>query len=138
MKFAFSAGGIIFKKEGKKILIALVLDSYGKWTFPKGHIEKGEKPAAAAVREVGEETGLLKLEVVKLLDKIDYWFKLKGELFHKFVYFYLMKAPSPAKLNPQISEIKKAEWLSLEETKKRLGYKKDLELLKKAVLILKI
>jgi len=138
MKFEFSAGGIIFKKEGKKILIALILDSYDKWTFPKGHIEKGEKPEVAAVREAGEETGLRKLKVVKLLDKIDYWFKQKGELFHKFVYFYLMNAPSTAKLSPQISEIKKAEWRSLDETIKRLGYKEDLELLKKAVLILKI
>lgn len=30
----------------------------GAWTLPGGRIEPGETPAAAVVREVGEETGL--------------------------------------------------------------------------------
>jgi 8-oxo-dGTP pyrophosphatase MutT (NUDIX family) len=31
----------------------------GEWVFPKGHVEAGETPAEAAVREVAEETGLM-------------------------------------------------------------------------------
>jgi acetyl-CoA carboxylase carboxyl transferase subunit beta len=30
----------------------------GRWTVPGGRLEEGESPAAAAVREVREETGL--------------------------------------------------------------------------------
>lgn len=29
-----------------------------RWTFPKGRVEPGEKPAAAAAREAGEEAGV--------------------------------------------------------------------------------
>jgi len=139
MKFEFSAGGIIFKKEGKKILIALILDSYDQWTFPKGHIEKGEKPAVAAVREVGEEIGVKELRIIKLLKKIDYWYKRETVLIHKFVYFYLMEAPVRSQLNPQIAEIKAARWLNPKEALAILGYKKDSkDLLKLAFKDLKI
>ena len=114
--------------------MALILDSYDHWTFPKGHIEKGEKPAVAAAREVGEEIGLENLKVIKELDKIDYWFKMKGELFHKFVYYFLMEASSQTALKPQTEEIKAAKWFSPEEARAILGYKKDSEeLLKKAL-----
>ena len=40
----------------------LVLRAYGNWDFPKGQVEPGEEPLAAAVREVAEETGLRDLE----------------------------------------------------------------------------
>ncbi len=138
MKLEFSAGGIIFKKEGKDYNFALILDSYGKWTFPKGQIEKGEKPEMAAVREVSEEIGLKDLKVIKLLDKIDYWFKDKTELVHKFVYYFLMEASEKTKLKPQIQEIKAVRWFTPKKALEVLGYKKDSEeLLKKAIKELK-
>ena len=31
---------------------------YDDWSLPKGKLEAGEHPLAAAVREVGEETGV--------------------------------------------------------------------------------
>lgn len=36
----------------------LLLKAYDYWDFPKGMVEPGEDPLAAAVREVTEETGL--------------------------------------------------------------------------------
>lgn len=39
----------------------LLLRVYNYWDFPKGLLEKGEEPLAAAVREVEEETGLKEL-----------------------------------------------------------------------------
>lgn len=38
------------------------------WSFPKGHIEVGETPLAAAVRETTEETGLVASNLIALPD----------------------------------------------------------------------
>ena len=40
----------------------LLLRAFGYWDFPKGLVEPGEDPRAAAIREVEEETGLGGLE----------------------------------------------------------------------------
>jgi 8-oxo-dGTP pyrophosphatase MutT (NUDIX family) len=39
----------------------LMLRAYRNWDFPKGLMEQGEAPMEAAVREVGEETGIRQL-----------------------------------------------------------------------------
>jgi 8-oxo-dGTP diphosphatase len=47
--------------DGPEILLGLKKAGFGagKWVGLGGHIEPGEKPVAAAVREVAEESGLL-------------------------------------------------------------------------------
>lgn len=47
--------------DGPQVLLGLKKTGFGagKWVFLGGHIEPGEKPAAAAVREVAEESGLV-------------------------------------------------------------------------------
>lgn len=39
----------------------LMLRAYNHWDFPKGMVEPGEAPQAAATREVAEETGICDL-----------------------------------------------------------------------------
>jgi 8-oxo-dGTP pyrophosphatase MutT (NUDIX family) len=38
-----------------------MLRAYRNWDFPKGMCEDGESPREAAIREVGEETGIIDL-----------------------------------------------------------------------------
>jgi len=49
------AGGVLFNPQGQVLLIR---DRQGYWCFPKGHLEDGESPLQAALREVEEETGV--------------------------------------------------------------------------------
>lgn len=137
-KLEFSAGGVVFSRSNKKFEFILILNSYGKWTFPKGRIEKGEKTEIAALRETAEEIGLKKFKNLGLIKKIDYWFKKDKDLIHKYVYFYLFEAPSKAKLTPQKEEIKDAQWFNAEKALKILGYpKNDRIILQKAIEIIK-
>src|ERR1019366_6443348 len=59
-----SAGGVVFRRDpdGSPRFL-LIKDSYQHWGFPKGHLEDGESPVVAAVRETREETGLERLVV---------------------------------------------------------------------------
>ncbi|HIE53941.1 MAG TPA: NUDIX domain-containing protein [Chromatiaceae bacterium] len=56
-----SAGVVIIREEpdGCRFLLLRV---FNYWDFPKGEVESGEEPLAAAVREVAEETGITDLE----------------------------------------------------------------------------
>jgi len=58
MKKEYSAAGIVICKNEGKLSVLLIKDRFGKWTWPKGHIEKGETPQEAAEREIKEEVGL--------------------------------------------------------------------------------
>jgi ADP-ribose pyrophosphatase YjhB (NUDIX family) len=55
---ALAAGVILF--DGPRVcLVRRAHDpGFGKWTFPGGFVDVGEAPAAAALRELLEETGL--------------------------------------------------------------------------------
>ena len=51
--------GAIFELDGGIVLIQRDIEpGYGKWTFPGGFVERGERAESAAEREVLEETGL--------------------------------------------------------------------------------
>jgi len=59
------AGGVVARTvDGEReYLLVEARRSRGEWVLPKGHIEPGETPEAAAVREVQEEAGV-RAEVV--------------------------------------------------------------------------
>ncbi|MGO8831094.1 MAG: NUDIX domain-containing protein [Steroidobacteraceae bacterium] len=52
-----SAGVVVVSVVDRKLKF-LLLRAYRNWDFPKGLVEAGEEPIAAAVREVREETTL--------------------------------------------------------------------------------
>jgi 8-oxo-dGTP pyrophosphatase MutT (NUDIX family) len=52
-----SAGIVVVRAapDGERVLL---LRAYRNWDFPKGLVERGEEPRAAAIRETAEETGI--------------------------------------------------------------------------------
>ena len=97
------------------------------WSLPKGHIEAGESPEQAAVREVQEETGI-ESEIHKSLGVIDFWFMAGGKRIHKTVHHFLFKEKC-GRIAPQVSEVDDVQWFPLNEIVDRLAYPDEKKLI---------
>ena len=53
--------GVIVARKTDTGWVTLMLRAFHHWDFPKGIRELGEEPMQAAIREVGEETGVTEL-----------------------------------------------------------------------------
>lgn len=98
------------------------------WTFPKGHIEKGETPPAAALREVLEETGWL-CRIIKPLFLARYFFRWRGSLIKKSVRWFLMTPVRKAGI-PDAMEILETRWMSVSQAQRLTRYPSDKKLLR--------
>lgn len=132
-----SAGGVVYRVATEpdgtpRALFLLIRDSYDNWGFPKGHVEAGELPEAAALREVGEETGLEGLQIRGAIETIDWYFRFRGRLIHKVCYFYLIETDQ-ATTNPQHAEgITACRWTPYEEATELVSYANAREVLRRA------
>jgi 8-oxo-dGTP pyrophosphatase MutT (NUDIX family) len=127
-----SAGGVIYRWEGRTPQVLLIRDRYRHWGFPKGHLEGVETAADAALREVEEETGLGHLVLGPRLQTIDWFFRFRGRLIHKFCHFYLIESPT-GETCPQLEEgITECMWLPLPEAIDTISYDNAREVLRAA------
>ncbi len=61
------AGAVVFRKHDSRAYYLVVSSSDGvSWVLPKGHIDLGETPEIAALRELEEEAGVVGEIVVPL------------------------------------------------------------------------
>jgi len=88
-----SAGGLVVDLQRARAAVIARVNRAGRveWCLPKGHLEAGETPEQAAVREIEEETGI-RGRVLHALGTIDYWFSAEGRRVHKLVHHYLLEA----------------------------------------------
>jgi len=128
-----SAGGLVIDHSGTQgLLIGRIdhKDVSGKrilWSLPKGHIEEGESPEQAAIREVAEETGITS-SITKSLGVIDFWFMAGGKRIHKTVHHFMFTEVSGV-LTPQVSEVDEVSWFPLAEIVDRLAYPDEKKLI---------
>jgi 8-oxo-dGTP pyrophosphatase MutT (NUDIX family) len=152
-----SAGAVIFRKEKNKIYYLLLhhkpfsgwssdrVKTGGHWSFPKGHIEKGENETETIKREVKEETDLKDIKIIKgFREQIKYFFRDiysktkvpentdEKELpwILKIVIYYLAEA-NTEKVKISFEHID-YKWLPYEKAIKQLTFKQDKEILSKA------
>ena len=131
-----SAGGLVIDSTGTKGLLIGRRDLKDQtrerllWSLPKGHIEEGETPEQAAVREVQEETGI-ESEISKELGVINFWFMAGGNRIHKTVHHYLFKETG-GKLAPQLTEVDDVGWFPLNEIVELLAYPDEKKLIAKS------
>ena len=57
------AGVVVVRRRGFVVECLLVQTPTGQWGFPKGKRNRGEEAVANALRELFEETGLMRLQL---------------------------------------------------------------------------
>lgn len=127
--FEKSCGALVIYRNGSVPEVLLVKNHNGKyWSFPKGHVEKGENERQTAIREIKEETGL----DVTLYDNFcqisDY---CPFGKIRKRVIFFLAESKSRHVIK-QEDEIDSFCWAPIDEAISLCTYDNDLRVLKKA------
>ena len=112
------------------------LDRRGRllWSLPKGHIEVGETPEMAAIREIQEETGILG-EVLAPLGTIDFWFVAEDRRVHKTVHHFLLRAVG-GELSDLDVEVTEVAWVPLDQLESKLAYADERRLIRVATTML--
>ncbi len=98
-RMAPAAGGIVVA-DGKFVGIT----RKGIPDLPKGHIEAGETPEVAALREVEEETGIGGLKIERELPSTWHCYLRKDVWELKRTYWYVMTSEKACQTKPQQEE----------------------------------
>jgi|GEM_PF-2397227 len=119
-------GGIVINRKKEIILVS----NQGKtWTFPKGHINRGETTLEGAKREIIEETGVRKLKCHAYLG----WYHRRGNLDpseEKTIHLFLFSTTQKS-LKPQDKDNPFAGWYTIPAALHQLTSLKDKAMLRK-------
>lgn len=130
-----SAGGVAFRagESGVEVAIVSVVPN-GRWQLPKGIVDRGESPEAAAVREVREEAGI-ETNSLAPIETIEYWYVggsgQRRVRYHKFVHFFLLSYRG-GDVSDHDHEVSEARWVRIDEAIKMLAFKNERMVVEKA------
>jgi 8-oxo-dGTP pyrophosphatase MutT (NUDIX family) len=104
----------------------------GHWDFPKGHVEQNETELETALRELEEETGISKVEIIDdFRHSISYTFSRRSESISKEVIFFL--ASTVEKRVTLSHEHIDYAWLDFNNALEKLTYENARQILKKVL-----
>ena len=111
-----AAGGIVLRQEQPPRFAVVRLRKRNEWVLPKGKLDDGETPRAAAEREVNEETGH-DVAVHEFLGTLVY--DVGGRA--KVVHYWRMEAIG-GPVHQLMRDVKAVDWLPLADAVERLSH----------------
>jgi 8-oxo-dGTP pyrophosphatase MutT (NUDIX family) len=129
----FSAGGVVVRGEQLVTIVPTrrAADGSRVLALPKGHVDPGETPIEAAVREVREETGIV-AEPVCELGESRYWYRRDGRTIGKTVQFFLFDHVDGDTADHD-DEVEEVRWIDLREALTALSHTAEREMVELAL-----
>ena len=129
----FSAGGVVVRGSDVVVIAPTRRGAGGARVLglPKGHVEPGESPQQAALREVREEAGVWG-ELRGKLGSVTYSYQRDGAQIPKRVEFFLIsyRGGNPADHDHEVEE---ARWMPLEQAATALTYPGERDIVARAL-----
>jgi 8-oxo-dGTP diphosphatase len=115
-----AAGGIVLRQARTPLVAVVRLRKRNEWVLPKGKLDDGETPRAAAEREVLEETGHA-VSVHEFLGTLVY----EARNGSKVVHYWRMEA-GDTPVRELMRDVRAVDWLPLGDAVERLsrGYER--------------
>jgi 8-oxo-dGTP diphosphatase len=110
-----AAGGIVLRQEKTPLIAVVRLRKRDEWVLPKGKLNDGETPRAAAKREVLEETGH-DVCVHEFLGTLVYPSGSRSKVVH---YWRMAATNKPA--HELMQDVRAVDWLPLDAAVERLS-----------------
>jgi len=107
-----------------QVLLVTARRNSRNWIFPKGHIEKGESPEQAALRETREEAGV-SAKLIGPAGILEYGSLGTKARVEYFLVLFTREAGPP-------EDGRQRMWCGLDDALDRLSYKNTRKLLRKA------
>lgn len=119
------SGAILIRVDGKepRVLLVTAKRNPQNWIFPKGHIEKGETPEAAALREALEEAGVTG-RLIGPAGVLEYGFLGAKARVDYFLAMFTRESGPP-------EDGRARRWCPLDEALELLSHKSTRKLLRK-------
>lgn len=127
---ATSAGAFILREIDGQLKIALAQRrrETKTWVLPKGHVEPGETLEQTALREILEETGLRRVQLLTYLGSLVREVSKGGSVTQKTIHYYLAYAlPSDQPELPTEDGFAEPGWFSPAEVFALLPYEQERE-----------
>ncbi len=131
-----AAGGVVVDGSGMQVLVLMRAKRLGpggrpEIRLPKGHIEAGEEPSQAALREVHEESGLSNLVILEDLGRQVVTFTWDGVRYLRDESYFLMVVQSDAEHDrpePQFERL----WMPWAEAEAHLTFEAEKNWVRRA------
>jgi len=131
-----SAGGVVVRQRANQPaeVVLIAVGPQQRWQLPKGLIDPGETPEAAATREVREETGI-EGQLVAPLETVEYWYVATRQgtrtRYHKYVHFFLFNYVAGDVANHD-AEVNEARWVTFAEALNLLAFASERRVVEQA------
>lgn len=132
MKQEKSCGAVLFTKESDNLKVILInLVNGGHWSFPKGHVEGNESETETALREIREETGLDKVNLINDFRMSTKYSPKEGVI--KEVIYFIATINNPDTIKIQKEEVNRYIICDTNKALDTITYENDKKILSSAI-----